>query len=74
MLAISEMTCPCCNKPFCPITNPIVLLGICDHVICEDCRSKQSNNIKNNIQTIKCHTCGEIDELNIKYTKKIHEI
>ena len=74
MLASSEMTCPCCGKSFCPITNPIVPLENCDHQICEDCRSKQTDNIVDNFQTIKCFCCEKINEINLKYLKKMHEI
>ena len=74
MLASSEMACPCCGKPFCPLTNPLVPLGNCEHYICEDCRSKQTDNIVDNYQTIKCPCCGEIDEIGLKHLKKTHEI
>ena len=73
MLDSSEMTCPCCSKPFCPLTNPIVPFGNCEHEICEDCRSKQTDNIHENFQTIKCFCCGKVDELNLKQLRRSHE-
>ena len=70
MQASSENICPCCGKKICPILNPSVPFGDCDHEICEECRLNQSDNICDNFQTIMCPICKKPEDISLKQLKK----